>query len=347
VTFQSWAAVAVFVTAYVLIATERIHRVAAALGGAAVMLLLGATDAEHAFYSPDSGIDWNVVFLLLGMMIIIAVLKHTGLFEYVAIWAAKRGRGRPFRVMVILVLITALASAALDNVTTVLLIAPVTFLVCDRLGVPVVPFLVRHVFCLGAPHLGAPVEKGVNVAAWLLARLPETRPAAEVLNLRSVGVKDLRFGSLVEQDWQGVDADEFLRDRCGEVPFLDHATYYFVGATLTNRHDHPVAALVGDLLVQFPSAAGQGQRRRIPFAVEHGRHMPPPPPLRPAQPSGGVRAVAHLAIRPGRWRQQFPAVRRPAKRSASQAITVGTASPSAARWPPGCRFHCVVMPAAQ
>jgi Na+/H+ antiporter NhaD/arsenite permease-like protein len=145
VTVQSWVAVAVFVTAYVLIATERVHRVAAALGGAAVMLLLGVTDAEHAFFSPDSGVDWNVIFLLLGMMLIVAILKHTGLFEYVAIWAAKRGRGRPFRVMVILVLITAVVSAGLDNVTTVLLIAPVTVLVCDRLGVPVVPFLIAEV----------------------------------------------------------------------------------------------------------------------------------------------------------------------------------------------------------
>jgi Na+/H+ antiporter NhaD/arsenite permease-like protein len=144
VTALSWVAVAVFVGAYVLIATERIHRVAAALAGAAVMLLIGATDAEHAFFSPDSGIDWNVIFLLLGMMLIVAVLRHTGLFEYVAIWAAKRGRGRPFRVMVVLVLITAVASAGLDNVTTVLLIAPVTFLVCERLAVPVVPYLIAE-----------------------------------------------------------------------------------------------------------------------------------------------------------------------------------------------------------
>jgi Na+/H+ antiporter NhaD/arsenite permease-like protein len=75
----------------------------------------------------DAGIDWNVVFLLLGMMLIVAVLQRTGFFEYLAIWAAKRARGRPFRVMVILVVVTALASAVLDNVTTVLLIAPVTF----------------------------------------------------------------------------------------------------------------------------------------------------------------------------------------------------------------------------
>lgn len=145
-TALAWATVAVFVTAYILIATEKIHRVAAALGGAAVMLAIGATDAEHAFFSEDAGIDWNVIFLLLGMMLIVAVLKRTGLFEYVAIWAAKKAKGRPFRMMVILVLVTAVASAGLDNVTTVLLVAPVTFLVCERLGVPVAPFLIAEVF---------------------------------------------------------------------------------------------------------------------------------------------------------------------------------------------------------
>ncbi|MBA3489366.1 MAG: ArsB/NhaD family transporter [Longispora sp.] len=141
----AWVAVAVFVAAYVLIATEWTHRVTAALGGAVVMLVIGATDAEHAFFSEESGIDWNVIVLLLGMMLIVGVLKRTGVFEYLAIWAAKRAKGRPFRVMVILVLVTAIASAALDNVTTVLLIAPVTLLVCDRLSVPVVPFLIAEI----------------------------------------------------------------------------------------------------------------------------------------------------------------------------------------------------------
>jgi Na+/H+ antiporter NhaD/arsenite permease-like protein len=141
----AWAAVAVFAVAYVLIATEKIHRVAAALGGAAIMLVIGATDAEHAFFSEEAGIDWNVIFLLIGMMLIVAVLQRTGAFEYIAIWSAKRAKGRPFRVMVLLVLVTAVASAALDNVTTVLLVAPVTFLVCERLGVPAAPFLIAEV----------------------------------------------------------------------------------------------------------------------------------------------------------------------------------------------------------
>ncbi|WP_425458621.1 ArsB/NhaD family transporter [Actinomadura decatromicini] len=139
------AAIVVFIGAYVLIASERVHRTAVALGGAGLMLLLRITDGDAAFFSAESGIDWNVIFLLLGMMVIVSVLRRTGVFEFVAIWAAKRARGRPYRLMVMLVVLTAAASALLDNVTTVLLIAPVTFLVCDRLGLRPEPYLIAEV----------------------------------------------------------------------------------------------------------------------------------------------------------------------------------------------------------
>jgi len=143
--FAAWASVVVFAAAYLLIATEWVHRIKAAVGGALLLLVIGATDGEHAFFSRDSGIDWSVIFLLIGMMLIVAVLRRTGIFDYLAIWSAKRARGRPFRLMVLLVVVTAVASALLDNVTTVLLIAPVTFLVCDRLGTNPVPFLIAEV----------------------------------------------------------------------------------------------------------------------------------------------------------------------------------------------------------
>ena len=76
------------------------------------MLVIGASDGHAAFFSEDTGIDWNVIFLLLGMMVIVSVVKQTGVFEYLAIWAAKRARGRPYRVLVLLCTITAVASAA-------------------------------------------------------------------------------------------------------------------------------------------------------------------------------------------------------------------------------------------
>jgi Na+/H+ antiporter NhaD/arsenite permease-like protein len=143
--WHSWAAIVVFVGTYGLIITEKIHRVAAALGGAGLMLAIGATDDRAAFYDEHSGIAWNVIFLLLGMMVIVGVLKRTGMFEFLAIWSVKRASARPFRVMAMLVVITAAASALLDNVTTVLLIAPVTLLVCERLALPVAPFLIAEV----------------------------------------------------------------------------------------------------------------------------------------------------------------------------------------------------------
>jgi Na+/H+ antiporter NhaD/arsenite permease-like protein len=139
-------AIVIFLGAYVLLATEKVHRTKVALFGAGLMLLLGITDAEHAFFSEETGIEWNVIFLLLGMMIIVSVLRRTGVFEYIAIWCAKRSRGKPYLLMVMLTVLTAVASAVLDNVTTVLLIAPVTFLVCERLGLPPVPYLIAEVF---------------------------------------------------------------------------------------------------------------------------------------------------------------------------------------------------------
>lgn len=132
---------------------------------------------------------------------------------------------------------------------------------------------VRHVICLGSPHLGAPLEKGVNVLSWALARVPETQGMARLINLRSRGVKDLRFGSCAEADWEGVDPDEFLRDRCTEVPFLPHATHCFVGATVSAVPGSVAGRLVGDVLVLWSSAAGRGRRRQVPFEADRGRHL--------------------------------------------------------------------------
>ncbi len=144
-TVQIILALAIFAGAYFFIATEKAPRVMVALIGASLMVIIGATDDHGIFFSEDSGIDWNVIFLLLGMMIIVGILQQSGVFEFLAIWAAKRARGRPFVIMVMLVVITAVLSAFLDNVTTVLLIAPVTLLICDRLAISPVPFLIAEV----------------------------------------------------------------------------------------------------------------------------------------------------------------------------------------------------------
>ena len=132
---------------------------------------------------------------------------------------------------------------------------------------------VRHVFCLGSPHLGAPLEKGVNALGWALRRVPETRPLANLLGVRSAGIKDLRYGSCVEEDWCDCDPDELLTDRCHDVPFLPGARFYFVAATLSRRPGDALGAILGDLLVRVPSAAGEGRRRKVGFAIEDGHHV--------------------------------------------------------------------------
>ncbi|WP_134427662.1 ArsB/NhaD family transporter [Mycobacterium ulcerans] len=143
---MSIVAVAIFVVAYALIASERVNKTLVALAGAAIVVMLPVINSEDVFYSHETGVDWDVIFLLLGMMIIVSVLRQTGVFEYVAIWAAKRARGKPLRIMILLVIVTAVASALLDNVTTVLLIAPVTLLVCDRLVINPAPYLMAEAF---------------------------------------------------------------------------------------------------------------------------------------------------------------------------------------------------------
>jgi Na+/H+ antiporter NhaD/arsenite permease-like protein len=142
---MAFIAIAVFVVAYALIASDRVNKTLVALSGAAIVVALGVVESTDVFYSHETGIDWDVIFLLLGMMIIVSVLRQTGVFEYIAIWSAKRAKGSPLRIMMLLVLVTAFASALLDNVTTVLLIAPVTLLVCDRLAINPVPFLIAEV----------------------------------------------------------------------------------------------------------------------------------------------------------------------------------------------------------
>src|SRR3954471_20910676 len=138
-------AVTVFVIAYALIASDRVNKTLIALAGAGIVVTVGVLGSDDVFFSRETGIDWDVIFLLFGMMIIVSVLRQTGVFEYIAIWSAKRAKGSPLRIMILLVIVTAFASALLDNVTTILLIAPVTLLVCERLEINPAPFLIAEV----------------------------------------------------------------------------------------------------------------------------------------------------------------------------------------------------------
>ena len=131
----------------------------------------------------------------------------------------------------------------------------------------------RHSVSLGSPHMGAPLEQAVHVLSAGLAALPETRVFANFLRRRSGGIRDLRQGSLVDEDWTGCDPDALRAAACAEVPLCEGATHCFVSATITRSDRHPLGRLLGDVLVLKPSASGRSRTRRIPFDEEYGMHV--------------------------------------------------------------------------
>jgi pimeloyl-ACP methyl ester carboxylesterase len=130
-----------------------------------------------------------------------------------------------------------------------------------------------HVFCIGSPHLGAPLEKAGNVLASLLAAFdtPGTQVPAKILNARSSGIKDLRFGYVLEDDWKDKDPDAFLKDNRNDVPFVDWVLYCFIGSTLTQDPNHPVGQLIGDVMVRLPSSLGMAPEPNRSIQFHFGR----------------------------------------------------------------------------
>ncbi|MCL1847689.1 MAG: ArsB/NhaD family transporter [Coriobacteriia bacterium] len=135
------AAIAIFAGVMVLIITEKVHRSLAALLGAAVVMVTGIVP----FHKSIEHIDFNTLGVLVGMMLFVAVMKRSGIFEYIAIKSAKLAKGDPWYIMLVLVIITAVLSAFLDNVTTVLLIGPMTFMICRELQLNPVPFFITQI----------------------------------------------------------------------------------------------------------------------------------------------------------------------------------------------------------
>ena len=140
-----WIATLIFVVSYALIISEKLHKTVIAIFAASLMLVMRIVDQHEAFHVEELGVDWNVIILLMSMMLIINLMKPTGIFEYIAIRSAKWGRGEPFRIMVIFAIVTAFLSALLDNVTVVLLITPAIILIADALEVDAIPYLISSV----------------------------------------------------------------------------------------------------------------------------------------------------------------------------------------------------------
>lgn len=137
-----WVAITLFVVTYLVIMSDKINRAIIALLGAGALILLRIVGQEEAVHA----IDFNTLGLLLGMMLIVNITRRSGLFQYVAIWATKKVNARPWGILVMMSIVTAVFSALLDNVTTVLLTVPVTLLITEQLGVKPYPYLFAQIF---------------------------------------------------------------------------------------------------------------------------------------------------------------------------------------------------------
>ncbi len=193
---QAWAAVAIFIASYIAIATDKIDRSMVAIIGATLMLAVGILDQEIAFAS----IDLNVILLLAGMMIMVNIIKRSGLFEWLAISTAKATGGRPILLLIALPLITAITSAFLDNVTTMILIAPITLVVARTLRLDPVPLLLAETMAshIGgtAPLVGDPPHMLIGSAANLsfLDFLKHMGPIVVIILVIFVVIANLTFG---------------------------------------------------------------------------------------------------------------------------------------------------------
>ena len=231
-----WLAGGIFLLTYALIVTERVHRTVSALLGGVAMILLGVLPQEQAFHA----IDWNVIFLLAGMMAIANILRETGLFQWIAVQAVKLGRGDPFRILVILSLITAITSALVDNVTIVVLVAPVTLLVAASLRVSPLPFLIAEILASNiggmATLIGDPPNILIGSAADIdfLTFAANLAPISLLILIAFIGLAwllfkdDLRPEQDSMLDIEALETSELITN----APLLRKGLVVMVGVTL-------------------------------------------------------------------------------------------------------------------
>jgi Na+/H+ antiporter NhaD/arsenite permease-like protein len=225
----------VFVVAYAVIATDRVDKTVAALLGGTIVVVLGVIDQEEAF----GAIDLNVIFLLAGMMVLAAILRRTGFFQWLAIRSVKFAGGEPFRLLIVLSAVSALISAFLDNVTTVVLIAPVTLYISTVLRVSPLPFLMSEIIASNiggtATLIGDPPNiligsaSGLGFAEFLLNLAPISLAILIVFLLmtRIMFGRDLGVHEEVRDAVLALDEREVL-----SLPGLLRLSLTVIGATL-------------------------------------------------------------------------------------------------------------------
>jgi Na+/H+ antiporter NhaD/arsenite permease-like protein len=232
----TWLAAGIFLITYALIVSDRVHRTIAALLGGLTIILIGVLDQDQAFHA----IDWNVIFLLAGMMMIANVLRETGLFQWIAIQSVRLGKGNPYRIMVILVLVTAVTSALLDNVTIVILMAPVTLFITASLRISPIPFLIALILASNiggtATLVGDPPNILIGSAAGIdfVTFAANLAPISLVILIAFIGLawflfkKDLRVSNNNPLSIEALDTSELITNK----PLLRKSLIVMTGVIL-------------------------------------------------------------------------------------------------------------------
>jgi Na+/H+ antiporter NhaD/arsenite permease-like protein len=195
-----WVSTCILAITYAVIMSEQVNRAVIALAGAGLMVIVGVLNQEQAI----EGIDWNTLGLLSGMMILVSVSRRSGMFEYVAVWSARAAKAHPGGIMILLQVATAVLSALLDNVTTVLLIVPVTIAITNTLKVPPYPYLFAEIMAsniggtatlIGDPPniiIGSQVNLAFNDFVYHLAPIIVVILAVQTVMIHILWGKDLR-----------------------------------------------------------------------------------------------------------------------------------------------------------
>jgi len=238
----TWVAVAVLLVVYGVIMMERYNRAVLALLGAGLMILCGVITQQQAI----AGVDFNTIGLLTGMMVIVAISQKTGMFQYVAIRAAKSVKGSPWGILVMLSVVTAVFSAFLDNVTTVLLIAPVTLLITDALDVRPYPYLFAQILASNiggtATLIGDPPNIMIGSAANLsfsdfILNLAPITPVVFAVTLLAIWFMFGRDLSATEENQAKVmrfDEDQAIKDVPLLIKSLSVLTLVIIGFTFAH-----------------------------------------------------------------------------------------------------------------
>ncbi len=215
-----WVSTCILAVTYATIMSEKINRAIIALVGAGVMIAVGVLDQNEAI----RGVDWNTIGLLTGMMILVSISRRSGMFQYLAVWSAKAAKAHPAGILFILQITTAVLSAFLDNVTTVLLIVPVTLAICTTLKVPAYPYLFAEIFAsniggtatlIGDPPnilIGSQVGLSFNDFVFHLTPVIVIVMAVQAVIIHILWGKDLKASHDAEARVMAMDPAESILD---------------------------------------------------------------------------------------------------------------------------------------